>query len=371
MSTNFDPMKASYILFSFGVVMLGLQSCSKPTQAPPPSEFLVTTYQVSPKSVTGLDTYPATVVPLNEVEIRPQVSGYITRIFVQDGQSVKKGQALYEIDRSKYLANKNQALASLSSAQAHFNRIKKDVERYEKLDKNEAIARQVLDNARSELLAAEAQVKAAEAQVSASTTDYNYSLITAPFDGKIGISQVRLGAQVAPGQPLLNTISSVDPMQVDFVINEREIPRFTKLMNATDSPDSLFTLKLGDGSVYPIPGKLASMDRAVGRQSGTLNIRIQFPNPSNMLVPGMTTTLQVVNEDYGNQLVIPFKSVTEQMGEYYVYLVGQDSTVTQKTIQLGTVLGGEVVVREGLEPGQTIVLEGVQKLRQGAKVKLQ
>lgn len=359
------------ILFFVLLGTLGF-SCGNSAQTPPPAPpVVVSVYQVTSKSVKGLDTYPATVVALNEIEIRPQVSGYITQIFVQDGQQVVKGQKLYQIDQSKYVAAKNQAVASLASAKANLARIKKDVDRYERLDQNEAIAKQVLDNAKAELLAAEAQVQAAEAQVASTETDLGYSQITAPFAGRIGISQVRLGAQVSPGQPLLNTLSSTDPVQVDFVINEKEIPRFNRLMNATDLPDSLFTLRLGDGSVYPLPGKLATIDRAVGRQTGTLNVRVELPNSEGMLVPGMTGTLQVVNADFGDQLVIPYKAVTEQMGEYFVYVIGQDSTVTQQTLKLGTVFGSDIAVREGLEPGQTIVVDGLQKLRQGAKVTIQ
>ncbi|WP_297337880.1 efflux RND transporter periplasmic adaptor subunit [Algoriphagus sp.] len=350
------------------VASCGGSGNSSPVAMPPAA---VTVVQVNPKPVTGTDTYPATLVATNEVEIRPQVSGYITRIFVQDGQEVTRGQRLYEIDQSKYQAARNQAAATLASAKANLARVQKDVQRYERLDEKQAIAKQVLDNAKAELLAAEAQVQAAEAQVTAADTDLNYSVIKAPFAGRIGISQVRIGAQVSPGQPLLNTISSSGPIQADFVINEREIPRFTRLMNASDLPDSLFTLQLGDRSMYAYPGKLKSMDRAVGRQSGTLNVRVEFPNPEEILVPGMTATLQVLNQDYGDQLVIPYKAVTEQMGEYFVYVLAQDSTVSQKTLQLGTVIGPDVVVRGGLDSGQTIVVEGIQKLRQGAKVRVQ
>lgn len=368
MKKYFNPS----ILF-FVVLGAVVTSCGKTAQAPPPAPapVAVSVYKVTSKPVKGLDTYPATVVALNEIELRPQVSGYITQIFVQDGQQVTRGQKLYQIDQNKYLAARNQSAASLASAKANLARIKKDVDRYERLDQNEAIAKQVLDNAKAELLAAEAQVQAAEAQVAAAETDLGYSQITAPFDGRIGISQVRLGTQVSPGQPLLNTLSSTDPVQIDFVINEKEIPRYYKLVNSPDAPDSLFTLKLSDGSSYPYPGKLATVDRAVGRQTGTLNIRVEFPNPDRMLVPGMTGTLQVLNADHGDQLVIPYKAVTEQMGEYFVYLLGQDSTVTQQTVKLGTVFGTEVAVREGLQSGQTIVVDGLQKLRQGSKVQIQ
>jgi membrane fusion protein (multidrug efflux system) len=367
MKTYFNPS----ILF-FAVLGAVVTSCGKPAQAPPPpAAVAVSVHQVTNKSVKGLDSYPATVVPMNEIEIRPQVSGYITQIFVQDGQKVTKGQKLYQIDQNKYAAAKNQASASLASAQANLARIKKDVERYERLDQNEAIAKQVLDNAKAELLTAQAQVQAAEAQVASAETDLGYSQIVAPFSGRIGISQVRLGTQVSPGQPLLNTLSSDGPVQVDFVVNEKEIPRFQRLINASDTPDSLFTMKLSDGSIYPNPGKLVAIDRAVGRQTGTINIRVEFPNEAGMLIPGMTGTLQVVNDDHGDQLVIPYRAVTEQMGEYFVYLVGQDSTVTQQTVKLGTVFGREVSVREGLQSGQTIVVDGIQKLRQGAKIQVQ
>jgi membrane fusion protein (multidrug efflux system) len=367
-------MKTQFLSYFIGFTAFGaiLSACSGGNQTPPPTTAVgVTAYQVAAKPVVGMDTYPATVVALNEVEIRPQVSGYITNIFVRDGQEVTKGQRLYEIDRSKYQAAKNQASASLASANANLARIKKDVDRYERLDQNEAIAKQVLDNAKAELLAAEAQVQAAEAQISSANTDLNYSLITAPFSGKIGISQARVGAQVSPGQPLLNTLSSDGPVQVDFVISEREIPRFARLMNAKENPDSLFSIELGDGSKYPLPGKLVSMDRAVGRQSGTLSMRVEFSNPEGMLIPGMTVNLQVLNQDFGDQLTIPYKAVTEQMGEYFVYVIASDSTVTQQVLDLGTVIGPEVIVRDGLEAGQKIVVEGIQKLRQGAKVQIQ
>jgi len=367
MKTYFSPS----ILF-FAVLGAIVSSCGKPTQAPPPpAAVAVSVYQVASKSVKGVDSYPATVVPLNEIELRPQVSGYITQIFVQDGQQVTKGQKLYQIDQNKYVAARNQSMATLASAKANLARVKKDVDRYERLNQNEAIAKQVLDNAKAELLTAEAQVQAAEAQVASADTDLGYSQIVAPFSGRIGISQVRLGAQVSPGQPLLNTLSSTGPVQVDFVVNEKEIPRFHKLLNASDAPDSLFTLKFSDGSVYPHPGKLATIDRAVGRQTGTINIRVEFPNEEGLLIPGMTGTLQVVNSDHGDQLVIPYKAVTEQMGEYFVYVIGEDSTVTQQTVKLGTVFGREVSVREGLESGQTIVVDGIQKLRQGSKVQVQ
>ncbi|GAA4445328.1 efflux RND transporter periplasmic adaptor subunit [Pontibacter saemangeumensis] len=335
-------------------------------QNPAAAAVPVNTYTVTEESVTGTDTYPGTVVPLKEVELRPQVSGYITNIYVQDGQRVTKGQRLYEIDQSKYQATYQQAQANLQSAKANLERVKKDLERYERLAESEAIARQQLDYARTNVQTAQAQVAAAQAQVNSASTDLGYATINAPFDGTIGISQVRVGAQVSPGQPLLNTISSTDPIAVDFVINQQEISRFSQLTQG-QQPDSLFMLMLNNSTTYPYPGKLIVIDRAIGRQSGTTTVRLQFPNQDRTLIPGMTVNVRVLNEDIGEQVVIPYKSVTEQLGEYFVYVVQGDSVV-QQNVQLGTRFGSSVVVREGLEQGKTIVVEGLQKLRQGAKV---
>ncbi|TXK26568.1 efflux RND transporter periplasmic adaptor subunit [Pontibacter qinzhouensis] len=337
-------------------------------QQPAPAAVPVNTTQVSEQNVTGIDAYPGTVVPLNEVELRPQVSGYITNIYVQDGQQVTKGQRLYEIDQSKYQASLQQAQANLQSAKANLQRVQQDVKRYERLSEQEAIARQQVDYARADLATAQAQVAAAEAQVRSASTDLGYAVITAPFAGTIGISQVRIGTQVSPGQPLLNTISSVDPIAVDFVINEREIGRFNQLQRG-NQPDSLFTLRLNNSTAYSKPGKIIAIDRAIGRQTGTTTVRVQFPNEERLLMPGMTVDMQVLNQDLGNQLVIPYKAVTEQLGEYYVYLVQADSVV-QQNVELGTRFGADIVVREGLQAGSTIVVDGIQKLRQGAKVQV-
>ncbi|GAB3659219.1 efflux RND transporter periplasmic adaptor subunit [Echinicola sediminis] len=363
--------KFLWIIFVAGIAG-AVSSCGTEatTQRDQPQAVSVRATKVSMAHVTGLDTYPGTVVPLNEIEIRPQVSGYITQIFVKDGQQVKKGQKLYEIDRSKYQAAYEQAKANLKSAKANLERVRKDLERYEALDKQEAIAKQQLDYAQADILTAESQVAAAEAQVRSTATDYNYSLITAPFAGTVGISQVRLGAQVSQGQSLLNSLSSDDPVLVDFVVNEKDIRRFSRMLNNEELPDSTFSIRFGQKDLYAHYGELTTIDRAVGRRSGTINMRVKFPNPERELIAGMTVNLKVLNQDIGEQLTIPFKAVTEQMGEYFVYVVDEGNTVHQQNVKLGSKAGADIVVREGLKPGQVIVTEGIQKLREGAKVKI-
>ncbi|WP_207431737.1 efflux RND transporter periplasmic adaptor subunit [Sabulibacter ruber] len=366
MKKHLSPLVASAF---FAAVLV---SCGKKEAAPQGpmmgGPVAVNTYTVTEERVMGTDTYPGTVVPLNEVELRPQVSGYITQIYVKDGQRVTKGQKLYEIDRTKYQAAYRQAQANVRSAQANLNRVQKDLERYENLAKQDAIARQRVDYARADVETARAQVAVARAQVASAGTDLGYSVITAPFSGTIGISQVRVGSQVSPGQTLLNTISSEGPTGIDFVINEQELPRFNRLKQG-NQPDSLFTLTLADGSRYPHTGKLSAIDRAVGLQSGTITVRLSFPNPNRQLVAGMTVSVNVLNQDIGHQVTLPFKAVTEQLGEYFVYKVQGDS-VQQQNVQLGTRFQDKIVAREGLEAGDVIVVEGIQKLRQGAKIQV-
>lgn len=327
----------------------------------------VNTYTAQEEMVVGLDAYPGTVVAENEVELRPQVAGYITNIYVKDGQAVKQGQKLYEIDRSKYQAAYRQAQADLKSAEANMDRAEKDLERYERLLERDAIARQQVDYARAEFKTAQSQVTSAHARIAGAATDLRYSVINAPFNGNIGISQVRIGSQVTPGQTLLNTISSNDPVSIDFVVNQKEIPRFNRMIGSDEGKDSTFTILLSDGSAYPHQGKIITIDRAVDRRTGSITVRLSTPNPERQLIPGMIVNIKVRNQDIGKQVVIPFKSVTEQLGEYYVFVVNGDS-VNQRKLGLGTRFEDKVVVREGLKAGDVIVVEGIQRLRQGAKI---
>jgi membrane fusion protein (multidrug efflux system) len=157
--------------------------------------------------------------------------------------------------------------------------VQQDLQRYENLAKQDAIAKQRVDYAHADLKTAKAQVAASQASVSSAANELSYSVITAPMTGTVGISQVKVGAQVSPGTTLLNTISAEDPISVDIVINEKEIPRFTKLQGQKAGSDSTFTIQFSDKSVYKFPGKIQAIDRAVNRQTGTITVRVSFPNP--------------------------------------------------------------------------------------------
>jgi len=329
----------------------------------------VVQYTVSSQNVSYYDTYPGTVQALNEVELRSQVSGFITGIFFREGAQVSKGQKLYEIDRRKYYAVLEQARANVDIATANLAKAERDYGRYNKLNEQDAIASQIFDDAETALQNAKMQVHASKAALLNAETDYNYSIIKAPFAGTIGFSLVKPGAFVNAGQTLLNTISSDDPIGVDFIINEKLLPWFLALQHTgTGMTDSTFRITLADNSGYPDPGELSVIGRGVDPQTGTIRIRLLFPNHDRILRTGMNCKVSVLGESSGNQLIIPFKSVIEQMGEYFVYTI-DSMKIKQVRVGLGPVLGDRVIVKTGLNPGDQIVLEGLQKVHHGSIVK--
>jgi membrane fusion protein (multidrug efflux system) len=365
-------MNIKYI--KLGILILGssaLASCgdNAPQQQGPPPATAVTTYTVDEQPVTTVDSYPGVVVALNEVELRAQVGGYITAIYVKDGQTVTKGQKLYEIDRTKYQAAYNAAKADVAVAKANRDKTKKDADRYTKLAEQDAVAKQRVDYALTDLANAESQIAAAQASLASAASDLQRSIITSPLTGTIGISQVKLGAFASPGTTILNTVSTNNPIAVDIPVSQADIPRFVSMKNNPGAvKDSLFSIQLQDGSIYKRQGQIVAIDRAVDAQTGTIKIRISYPNEGGRLISGMNVNLRVLNKEIGNQLVIPYKAVTEQLGEFNVFVVADSSKAEPRVIKVGKQVDQQIVVTSGLKKGEVIVVEGVQNVRPGAKV---
>ncbi len=364
-------MKKKHIFWLIPAALVAWASCKENKAAsmdaaPPPTPVSVA--EAIRAEAIYYDQYQGTVVALNTVELRSEVTGFITGIYFKEGEIVPKGKKLYEIDQRKYLAAYNQAEANLSGANAFLLRAQKDVDRYNMLLKNDAIARQTVDQAVATYQSSKSQVEIAKAAVESAKTDLSYSLITAPFTGRIGISQVRLGAQVSPGTTLLNTISSENPIGVDVVINEQDINRFYNLQKR--STDSTFKLQLSDGvTTYNKPGKVLAIDRGVNNQTGTVKVRIQFTNELSTLKDGMSCVLKVLNNESGDRVQIPYKAVTEQMGEFFVF-VSQDTIAKQHKVKLGPRMGSNVVILDGVNQGDKVVTDGFQRLHDGGKITL-
>jgi len=352
------------------IIFLVASCMDKPSTQQTIAAVPVGIYTAEPGDATYFDLYPATVTPLNQVEIKPQVSGNIIAVFFQDGQQVNKGQKIYEIDQQQYKGAYEQAIANMNVAKSNLAKSQQDADRYQELAKQDAIAKQLLDHQMADLETAKRQVEAAQANVSSVQTNLKYSVIYSPLNGTIGISLVKIGTSVYP-QTLLNTISSDDPMAVDIAIDQAEINHFSAyLQSKQDQKDSTFTLVLPDGSIHPYPGKLVLLDRSVDPQTGTIKARLVFSNPKKNLKPGITTNLRVKHNAGDSSLLIPTKALLEQLGEYYVYVVNSDNKVTQHKVGLGAKINDKIVIKTGIQKGDKVVIEGIQKLRDSTSVQI-
>ena len=362
-----------------------LAACAK-KQPPANTEVPVNLLKVTKKTVLYYDKYPATTAALSQVSLLPQVQGAVTGIFFTEGTHVKRGQKLYTIDERLYQDAYDAAVANLQVSQGTLVQSQQDADRYEYLNKYNAVAKQLYDHAVITLQNAKNAVKSSEQSVKSAKTNLSYSTIYAPFDGTIGLSQVKLGNVVTVGTTVLNTISTDNPMAVDFVINEKQLPKFEKLQFSKKQVDSLFTILLPDGSLYPSTGKMSVIDRAVDSQTGSITLRLVFDNPKGILRAGMSCVVRVHNQDTEPQLVIPSKAVVEQMGEYFVYVAkdtlvnnpkaGADSAKKQlkqlradeKKVQIGQTIGANVVIKSGIDVGERVVVDGVQTLHDNVPI---
>ncbi len=374
---------------------LFLFSCEQ-KKTPPPAPVPVNLFTVTKQTVVFYDRYTATTAGLSQVNLLPEVQGYITAIYFKEGDHVKKGQKLYEIDRRLYEGNYNAALANLKVAEGTLKQSQQDADRYEYLNKEKAVAKQLYDHAVITLENSKNSYQAAAESLKNAKTNLTYSIITAPFDGTIGFSMVKLGDYVTVGQTVLNTVSTDNPMGVDFLINEKQLSHFEKLQGAKyESFDSLFTLILPNNSFYSFTGKISVIDRAVNSQTGAIRVRLIFPNPKYYLRVGMSCVVRVHNQDSTPQILIPNKAIVEQMGEYFVFvakdtvLPAKDSTAKeghedkdkdnhepagptlvalQKKVMPSATIGANIVILEGINEGDKIVIDGVQSLHDGSKI---
>ncbi len=372
----------SIILFSCGETK---KVAPNPAGMPVP----VNVYEAHAGKAVYFEKFPGTVTALMQVDIHPVVEGYVTGIYFKEGDHVTKGQKLYSIDDSKYQASYNSAQVNVKVAASNMEQAKKDADRYIYLNEHDAVAKQILDHAMTTLQNAKDQLTAAKQDLAKTQTDLGYATIKAPFDGTIGISQVKVGNTVSVGQTVLNTISSDNPMAVDFVVNEKQIPRFLKLkQNPPADADSVFTLLLPDNTLYPGVGQISFIDRGVNPLTGTITVRLVFQNTSSLLRAGMSSIVRVRNSDTAAQMLVPSKAIVEQMGEYFMYVAkdtvieaaegagknkdtqpqGASLRALQRKVTLGQTIADQVIVLSGISEGDKVIVDGVQKLHSGSLI---
>jgi len=352
------------------ITSLAIFSCQQKPPAPnPPTPVNLATVRSQP--VLYYDDIPATTQALSQVDLHAQVTGYVTAILFTEGTHVHKGQKLYEIDERLFKAAYDQAAANVKVAEGNQQQAQQDADRYQYLIQHNAVARQTLDHALIALQNAKNETAAAQQAMKTAATNLTYSIITAPFDGTIGFSQVKLGNLVTASTTILNTVSTDNPMAVDFLINESQLNHYQQLQRSKQHElDSLFTIVLPDHSIYPHTGKISVIDRAVDPQTGTIRVRLEFTNPKLDLRAGMSCVVRVHNLEQAPQIVIPARAVVEQMGEYFVYLAKKDSILkaVQVKVETGQTIGFNIVIRGGLHDSDRLVVDGVQALHDGSPI---
>jgi len=349
---------------------LGLFGCSKHApEAPPPPLVQVLDIQATnaPASVDFIGQLDS---PQN-VEVRARVEAFVDKIVFIEGTEVKEGDTLVKLDDKPYQEKLAAANGTLAEAKAALNKYEKDVARLRPLAEKRAVPQQDLDNAVASVDVGKASVLTAEARVQGAMLDIGYCDVRAPVTGLIGAKQVSMGELVGKTMPtLLATISTLDPIwfycnvsEVDYLKAEAETQRTGKKI--ADLP---VTLVLANGSKHPDQGKFVFIDRAVDIKTGTLRVRVEFSNTRKVLRPGMFGRIQVDLGQRPDSILVPERAVAELQGKNFVWVIGADSKATQRAVKVGGQLGGNALILEGLKPGDRIVVEGLQKVRESAPV---
>jgi membrane fusion protein (multidrug efflux system) len=353
---------------------LALSACGKQPpapQAPQPPEVgvLKVEARATPLSVDIVGDIRA----FREVELRPRVSGVIEKQMFRPGQMVREGEPLFLIDTRSLDSAVADAQARLIEAEAGLQRASEDVARYKPLLADDAIPRQTYEQAVAAEKQAASLVESRREGVNRARIDRSYAEVRAPVSGQIGLQKVEVGGLASAGQTVLATVSSLDPVVVYFSVAETEYLAYVRRFQAAARSGRLVSrpveLLLADGSVYPHAGKFDFADRAVNPQTGTLTLRAVFPNTEQLLRPGMTGRVRVTYDVADKAILIPQKAVTELLGKQFVSVVGADGKVEQRPVKTGDRLGEQWLIEEGLNVGDAVVVEGVQKARPGSIVK--
>ena len=357
-----NSIKTSALLLC-GLGLLSLSSCKKDAGAQSAQQAPQLTVMTVGETNANLETsFPATLEGENDVEIRPQVSGFLTKVHVQDGQTVKKGQVLFTIDQVQLQAAVEQAEAAVKVAQANVNTAQTNVNNNKiLLDKN-IISQSAYQTSIDGLNSAKAQLNQAQAALTSARKNLSYTTVTAPVDGIVGTIPYKEGTLVSPST-LLTVLSNNSSMQAYFSINEKYVLDLTDggkrtLKQAVDSLPEV-SLRLATGNIYPYKGKIISISGVIDPSTGSAQAKAIFPNPDGMLHSGNTGNILMPVEYHGT-IEIPQNATYEVQDMRFVYVVGDSAKVHSRPITVAAQNDGKkFIVTSGLEPGDVIVTEGV------------
>lgn len=351
-----------------------LASCGGSKQGKP--DFGDNEYAVRTISGSNTDlqtTYPATIKGVQDVEIRPKISGFITKMCVKEGQQVKKGELLFVIDNVTYAAAARQAKAAVNSAKAQLGTAKLTCDNSEKLYKNGVIGDYELQSAKNTLAAAEASLAQAEANYVSAKQNLDFCYVTSPANGVVGELPYKVGALVSSSSAqALTTVSDINSMQIYFSMTEKDLLDMTRSaggMNTAVKDYPPVKLQLADGTIYDQEGKVAAVSGVIDSSTGSVSIRADFPNPQHLLKSGGSGSI-IVTHSSQNAVVIPQEAVAQVQNKFFVYVVGSDNKVKYTEVNVDPNNDGKnYIITEGLKIGDHIVVKGITSLTDGAEIK--
>lgn len=353
-----------------GVVLLVATACDK-EKAAAPAPLVVEVVTVAQRDVPIYMEWIGTLEGDVNAVIRPQVTGYLIRQKYREGDLVKQGQALFEIDPRTFEAAVDEAKGQVAKAAAQYETTRANLARVKPLAAVNAVSQKDLDDSTGANLSAKAQLDAAEATLRTAKLNLGFTKIASPVTGIAGIAKAQIGDLLSPSMPTeLTTVSNVDPIKVYFNISEREYLKVAAAATASGKKTEHVPLELFlvDGSLYPYPGQTSVLNRQVDVSTGTFKVAALFPNPNNLLRPGQYGKIRATMAVDKGALLVPQRAVTEIQGKYLVAVVGTENKVDIRPVAVGERIGSDWIVSKGLQAGEQVIAEGTQKVRAGMTV---
>lgn len=368
------PVNTRTLVFIAGAVFVA--ACGKPEPpAMPPMEVAV--IEVQPRSIPIYFDMIGQTRGSVDIPIRARVDGVLEETHFLEGREVEKGQLLYVIDPAPYQSKVVEAQGRLAEAQTNLAKASSDLERIRPLAEMDAVSMQDLDAAVAQYDAAQATLQSAKAQVEQAEIQLGYTRISSPIDGLIGITQAKVGEYVGrdPNPVVLNFVSQIDPIRVRFSINEREYLKFRRRFadsvrgeEGAIRDEAALQLILADGSIHEHLGSIVTSDAAIDPTTGTLTLEADFPNPEQIVLAGQFARVRGEADERANAIAVPQRAVMEIQGLFQLAVIGDDGTVEIRQVQMGPRVDDEWIVDSGLNAGERVALEGLQRLRPGTKV---
>jgi RND family efflux transporter MFP subunit len=353
-----------------------LSACQQQQAATPPPPPKVTVSQPVLREVIEWDEFTGRIEAVESVEVRARVSGYLQSVHFTDGATVKKGALLFVIDPRPYQAELNRAKAALEQAIARYERTQKDLARAQQLVKSRAVSQEEVDTRGADQREAQESVQAARAAVEAAHLNVEFTQVRAPISGRISREFVTVGNLINGGMAdstLLTRIVSLDPIYSYFDVDERSYLKYSRLWREGQRSGSREVkipvhLALGNETGFPHQGQLDFIDNRLDPNTGTMMGRSVFSNPDQMLIPGLFARIRLPGSSQYEALLIPDGAIGSDQTQRFAFVVNDQNTVEYRKVELGPIIDGLRVIRDGLKPEDWVIVNGVQRVRAGAKV---